>query len=73
MLARRQGEILSKTVIAELVWDMNFDSNTNVVEVAIKRLRAKIDAPLRAQAAAHDPRHGLRAGGRDDDGQAEPE
>jgi DNA-binding response OmpR family regulator len=44
-MARRQGEILSKTAIAELVWDMNFDSNTNVVEVAIKRLRAKIDAP----------------------------
>ena len=43
VLARRQGEILSKTAIAELVWDMNFDSNTNVVEVAIKRLRAKID------------------------------
>ena len=46
MLARRQGDILSKTAIAELVWDMNFDSNTNVVEVAIKRLRAKIDAPF---------------------------
>ena len=45
VLARRQGEVLSKTAIAELVWDMNFDSNTNVVEVAIKRLRAKIDAP----------------------------
>ena len=45
-MARRQGEILSKTAIAELVWDMNFDSNTNVVEVAIKRLRAKIDAPF---------------------------
>ena len=44
VLARRQGEILSKTAIAELVWDMNFDSNTNVVEVAIKRLRAKVDA-----------------------------
>lgn len=43
VLARRQGEILSKTAIAELVWDMNFDSNTNVVEVAIKRLRDKID------------------------------
>jgi two-component system copper resistance phosphate regulon response regulator CusR len=43
VLARRQGEILSKTAIAELVWDMNFDSNTNVVEVAIKRLRGKID------------------------------
>jgi two-component system copper resistance phosphate regulon response regulator CusR len=43
-LARRQGEILSKTTIAELVWDMNFDSNTNVVEVAVKRLRTKLDA-----------------------------
>ena len=46
LLAKRKGEILSKTVIAELVWDMNFDSNTNVVEVAIKRLRAKIDQPF---------------------------
>jgi two-component system, OmpR family, copper resistance phosphate regulon response regulator CusR len=46
VLARRQGEVLSKTAIAELVWDMNFDSNTNVVEVAIKRLRAKIDGPF---------------------------
>jgi len=46
VLARRQGEILSKTTIAELVWDMNFDSNTNVVEVAIKRLRTKIDVPF---------------------------
>ncbi len=45
VLARRQGEVLSKTAIAELVWDMNFESNTNVVEVAIKRLRAKIDGP----------------------------
>ncbi|KAB7773963.1 response regulator [Xanthomonas sontii] len=47
-LARHQGEILSKTAIAEMVWDMNFDSNTNVVEVAIKRLRAKIDVPFDA-------------------------
>lgn len=46
LLARRQGQVLSKTVIAELVWDMNFDSNTNVVEVAIKRLRGKIDQPF---------------------------
>jgi len=44
-LARRSGQVLSRTEIAELVWDMNFDSNTNVVEVAIKRLRAKIDGP----------------------------
>jgi two-component system copper resistance phosphate regulon response regulator CusR len=46
LLARRQGEILSKTAIAELVWDMHFDSTTNVVEVAIRRLRAKIDSPF---------------------------
>ena len=44
--ARRQGEILSKTAIAEMVWDMNFDSDANVVEVAIKRLRAKLDGPF---------------------------
>ena len=45
-LGRRRGQILSKTEIAELVWDMHFDSNTNVVEVAIKRLRQKIDEPF---------------------------
>jgi two-component system copper resistance phosphate regulon response regulator CusR len=45
-LARRKGEILSKTTIAELVWDVNFDSDTNVVEVAIKRLRTKLDSPF---------------------------
>jgi len=46
LLARHQGEILSKMMIAEQVWDMNFDSDANVVEVAIKRLRAKVDAPF---------------------------
>lgn len=46
LLARHQGEILSKMMIAEQVWDMNFDSDANVVEVAIKRLRAKIDTPF---------------------------
>ncbi|QAU33100.1 heavy metal response regulator transcription factor [Janthinobacterium sp. 17J80-10] len=45
-LGRHAGQILSKTEIAERVWDMNFDSNTNVVEVAIKRLRTKIDDPF---------------------------
>ncbi|PKE30781.1 DNA-binding response regulator [Rahnella sp. AA] len=45
LLVRHQGEILSKMMIAEQVWDMNFDSDANVVEVAIKRLRAKIDLP----------------------------
>jgi two-component system copper resistance phosphate regulon response regulator CusR len=43
LLANRQGEVLSRTQIASYVWDMNFDSDTNVVEVAIRRLRAKMD------------------------------
>ena len=46
LLLRRTGEILSRTLIAEQVWDMNFDSDTNVVEVAVRRLRAKIDDPF---------------------------
>ena len=46
LLARRAGEILSRTIIAEQVWDMNFDSNTNVVDVAVRRLRRKIDEPF---------------------------
>ena len=46
LLVRRQGEALSRTQIASEVWDMNFDSDTNVVDVAIKRLRAKIDHPF---------------------------
>lgn len=43
LLARRQGEVLSRTLIAEQVWDMNFDSDTNVVDVAVRRLRRKMD------------------------------
>ena len=43
LLAKRQGEVLSRSFIASQVWDMNFDSDTNVVDVAIRRLRAKID------------------------------
>ena len=46
LLLRRQGEVLSRTEIAEQVWDMNFDSETNVVEVAIRRLRSKLDLPF---------------------------
>jgi len=41
--ARHVGEVVSRTLIAEHVWDMNFDSDTNVVDVAVRRLRAKID------------------------------
>ncbi len=45
LLAKRQSEVLPRSLIASLVWDMNFDSDTNVVDVAIRRLRAKIDDP----------------------------
>ncbi|WP_019562297.1 heavy metal response regulator transcription factor [Caldimonas manganoxidans] len=43
LLMRRQGEVLPRSLIASQVWDMNFDSDTNVIEVAIRRLRMKID------------------------------
>ena len=46
LLMRRQGNVLSRTQLAEQVWDMNFDSDTNLVEVAIRRLRSKIDDPF---------------------------
>ncbi len=46
LLLRRGGQILSRTTLAEQVWDMNFDSDTNVVEVAVRRLRAKLDDPF---------------------------
>ena len=43
LLMRRQGEVLPRSLIASQVWDMNFDSDTNVIEVAMRRLRMKID------------------------------
>ncbi|WP_298856780.1 heavy metal response regulator transcription factor [uncultured Aquimonas sp.] len=46
LLLRRQGEVLSRTEIAEQVWDINFDSATNVIDVAVRRLRGKLDAPF---------------------------
>ena len=45
LLARRHGEVLSRLVIAEQVWDINFDSDSNVVDVAVRRLRRKVDDP----------------------------
>jgi two-component system copper resistance phosphate regulon response regulator CusR len=45
VLLRRRGQILSRTVLAEQVWDMNFNCGTNVVEVAVRRLRSKLDDP----------------------------
>ena len=46
LLAERQGEVLTRAFVTSRVWDMNFDGDTNVVDVAIKRLRAKIDNPF---------------------------
>ena len=46
LFMRRSGEVLSRTEIASLVWDINFDSDTNVVDVAVARLRAKVDEPF---------------------------
>lgn len=46
LLAQRAGEVLSRTLIAEQVWDMNFDSDSNVVDVAVRRLRRKVDEPF---------------------------
>jgi two-component system copper resistance phosphate regulon response regulator CusR len=46
LLARRAGEVLSRTAIAEQVWDMNFDGGTNVVDVHVRRLRSKVDEPF---------------------------
>ena len=43
LLMRRRGEVLPRSLIASQVWDMNFDSDTNVIEVAVRRLRAKVD------------------------------
>ena len=46
LLTRRAGEVLSRTAIAEQVWDMNFDGGTNVVDVHVRRLRTKVDEPF---------------------------
>src|SRR6266516_1578407 len=46
LLMRRASEVLSRTLISEQVWDMNFDSDTNVVDVAVRRLRRKVDDPF---------------------------
>jgi two-component system copper resistance phosphate regulon response regulator CusR len=43
LLMQRRGEVLSRSLIASQVWDMNFDSDTNVIDVAIRRLRNKVD------------------------------
>jgi len=45
-MAERSGEVISRTLIAELVWDVNFDGDSNVIEVAVGRLRRKVDEPF---------------------------
>ncbi|MFA7523349.1 MAG: heavy metal response regulator transcription factor [Halothiobacillaceae bacterium] len=49
LFMRRKGEVLPRSLIASQVWDMNFDSDTNVVEVAVRRLRRKIDEPFESK------------------------
>jgi two-component system copper resistance phosphate regulon response regulator CusR len=46
LLARRQGQVLSRSLIASAVWDINFDSDTNVIDAAVRRLRRKLDDPF---------------------------
>ncbi|MGF6919352.1 heavy metal response regulator transcription factor [Paraburkholderia sp. 40] len=46
LLAERQGEVLTRAFVTSHVWDINFDSDTNIVDVAVKRLRTKIDSPF---------------------------
>jgi two-component system copper resistance phosphate regulon response regulator CusR len=46
LMARRTGEVLSRTYIAEQVWDINFDSDSNVVDVHVRRLRMTVDDPF---------------------------
>jgi len=46
LLVERRGEVLSRALIARQVWDMNYESDTNVVEVAMRRLRQKVDDPF---------------------------
>jgi two-component system copper resistance phosphate regulon response regulator CusR len=54
-LLRRPGRVLSRAVLAEQVWGMNYDSDTNVVDVLVRRLRAKLDDPF-AQKLLHTVR-----------------
>ncbi len=46
LFAQRTGEVISRTLIVEQVWDMNFDGDTNVIDVAVGRLRRKVDEPF---------------------------
>jgi two-component system copper resistance phosphate regulon response regulator CusR len=49
LLAKRKGEVISRTIVTEQVWGFNFDSDTNIVDVHIKRLRTKVDDPFKTK------------------------
>jgi len=49
LLARRPGEVCTRSIIADQVWDLNFDCDTNVVDVHIRRLRSKVDDPFKTK------------------------
>jgi two-component system copper resistance phosphate regulon response regulator CusR len=48
-LARSAGEVVSRTEIMEQVWDINFETGTNIVDVMVRRLRAKVDDPFKTK------------------------
>jgi two-component system copper resistance phosphate regulon response regulator CusR len=48
-LVRSAGEVISRPQIAEQVWDIGFHTDTNVVDVMVRRLRAKVDDPFRTK------------------------
>ena len=48
-MMRNEGKVLTRTMLLEAVWDINFDPRTNVVETHVSRLRSKVDAPFEAK------------------------
>ena len=60
-LMRRQGRVVTRTMLLEGVWDYRFDPRTNVIDVHISRLRRKVDAEGETAAHPHRPRLGLQA------------
>ena len=60
---RHAGQVVTRTMLLEHVWDYHFDPQTNVIDVHISRLRAKIDKGLRPPPAAYGPRRRLHAAG----------
>ena len=63
LLVRRQGEVLPRSLIASQVWDINFDSDTNIIDVAIRRLRAKIDDDYEPKLIVCRGHHQFKLGG----------